>query len=119
MYTSGTARDLISRIITHHIICMRRSTEDVQISVEAVSTLQLSLFMSTTNWQQFCLIAVLCGVVFDVGYLRLQRKKRALPLPPGPPPLPVVGNVRGINTSSPWLTYTEWAHVYGTSSLYI
>ncbi|KAH7905082.1 cytochrome P450 [Hygrophoropsis aurantiaca] len=35
------------------------------------------------------------------------------PLPPGPPPTPIVGNVRGINASAPWLTYTEWAATYG------
>ncbi|KAF9230941.1 cytochrome P450 [Melanogaster broomeanus] len=35
------------------------------------------------------------------------------PLPPGPPPLPIVGNVRGINPNEPWLTYSEWSKVYG------
>ncbi|KAF9235266.1 cytochrome P450, partial [Melanogaster broomeanus] len=33
--------------------------------------------------------------------------------PPGPPPLPIVGNVRGINPNEPWLTYSEWSKVYG------
>ncbi|KAH0833179.1 cytochrome P450 [Lanmaoa asiatica] len=69
--------------------------------------------MSVSNWQQLCFAVVLCVVAFDVGYLQLQRKRRALPLPPGPPPLPIAGNIRGINTSSPWLTYTEWANLYG------
>ncbi|KAH7928413.1 cytochrome P450 [Leucogyrophana mollusca] len=36
-----------------------------------------------------------------------------MPLPPGPPPLPIVGNVRGFNVNAPWLTYTEWAAAYG------
>ena len=69
-------------------------------------------------WQQFCLVAIFCGVAFDIGYLRLRRKRRALPLPPGPPPLPIAGNIRGIDASSPWLTYTKWASLYGNSSLY-
>ncbi|KAF8558123.1 hypothetical protein OG21DRAFT_1504486 [Imleria badia] len=38
--------------------------------------------MSMSNWQQFCLVAVLCGVAFDLRYLRRQRKRRALPLSP-------------------------------------
>ena len=38
---------------------------------------------------------------------------RDRPLPPGPPGLPFVGNVIGINTEAPWLTYTEWANKYG------
>jgi hypothetical protein len=69
--------------------------------------------MSPSIWPQVCLVAILCGVAFDIGYLRLRRKRRTLPLPPGPPPLPIAGNIRGIDTSSPWLTYTKWASLYG------
>ncbi|KAH7908057.1 cytochrome P450, partial [Hygrophoropsis aurantiaca] len=32
---------------------------------------------------------------------------------PGPPPTPVVGNIRGFNVGAPYLTYTEWAAAYG------
>ncbi|KAF8549586.1 cytochrome P450 [Imleria badia] len=34
-------------------------------------------------------------------------------LPPGPPGIPWVGNVIGVNTTTPWITYTEWAKTYG------
>ncbi|KAF9237856.1 cytochrome P450 [Melanogaster broomeanus] len=30
-----------------------------------------------------------------------------------PHPLPIVGNVHGINAKAPWLTYSEWSKVYG------
>ncbi|EGO22103.1 hypothetical protein SERLADRAFT_362527 [Serpula lacrymans var. lacrymans S7.9] len=34
-------------------------------------------------------------------------------LPPGPRPLPVVGNIFGIRVNEPWITYKEWAQIHG------
>ncbi|KAH7912272.1 cytochrome P450 [Hygrophoropsis aurantiaca] len=36
-----------------------------------------------------------------------------LPLPPGPPQLPLLGNLLDINTTEPWTTYTAWREKYG------
>ncbi|KAH7928976.1 cytochrome P450 [Leucogyrophana mollusca] len=36
----------------------------------------------------------------------------AAPLP-GPTPLPILGNVLGMNAKEPWVTYAEWGTVYG------
>jgi hypothetical protein len=36
------------------------------------------------------------------------------PLPPGPKPLPVLGNILSIDAQEPWLTYAEWRDAYGT-----
>ncbi|KAG2150439.1 cytochrome P450 [Suillus clintonianus] len=35
------------------------------------------------------------------------------PYPPGPRPLPVIGNVMHISINAPWLAYTAWQKVYG------
>ncbi|KAN0092739.1 Cytochrome P450 [Tylopilus felleus] len=35
------------------------------------------------------------------------------PLPPGPPPLPIIGNVLGISPEEPWASYTRWGKTYG------
>lgn len=34
-------------------------------------------------------------------------------LPPGPPPLPIVGNVLHMPKEQPWLKYADWAKQYG------
>ncbi|KAG1857933.1 cytochrome P450 [Suillus tomentosus] len=43
---------------------------------------------------------------------RFERIAR-LPLPPGPKPLPIMGNFLQLNIARPWLTYTHWRKKYG------
>ncbi|KAH7923690.1 cytochrome P450 [Leucogyrophana mollusca] len=63
-------------------------------------------------------IAIL-GVVSSVAVLLAWKllhratNPSGLPLPPGPPGIPLLGNVLDINTAEPWLTYTEWREKYG------
>ncbi|KAG1804262.1 cytochrome P450 [Suillus subaureus] len=35
------------------------------------------------------------------------------PLPPGPTPLPIVGNVLSLDVARPWLTFNAWRSTYG------
>ncbi|OCH93695.1 CyP450 monooxygenase [Obba rivulosa] len=47
-------------------------------------------------------------------YLKSSRSSiSTLPLPPGPKPLPLVGNILDVPTTLPWRTYAEWAKTYG------
>ncbi|KAF9235567.1 cytochrome P450 [Melanogaster broomeanus] len=46
-------------------------------------------------------------------YLRKQKHLSPYPLPPGPPGIPLIGNVTGMNQDAPWQTYSEWAKTYG------
>ncbi|KAG2093328.1 cytochrome P450 [Suillus discolor] len=48
-----------------------------------------------------------------VQFLQKKRNTKGHPLPPGPPPLPFVGNAIGIDTDRPWLTYSKWGTEYG------
>ena len=49
-----------------------------------------------------------------LSILYVYRKTRpSEALPPGPPPLPVVGNIFQMPKEQPWLKYAEWAKQYG------
>ena len=52
----------------------------------------------------FCVILFLHAVL---------RSRRALPLPPGPKGLPIVGNVLDMSSKNQWLTYERWGKHYG------
>ncbi|KAL0958977.1 hypothetical protein HGRIS_014290 [Hohenbuehelia grisea] len=41
------------------------------------------------------------------------RSPSRLPLPPGPKPLPFIGNILEQPTEKPWLTYDQWCKQYG------
>jgi hypothetical protein len=47
-------------------------------------------------------------------YIVTRRKSASsLPLPPGPKPLPIIGNVHQAPKSYGWRTYREWSKQYG------
>ncbi|KAI6024702.1 hypothetical protein PISMIDRAFT_10470 [Pisolithus microcarpus 441] len=45
--------------------------------------------------------------------IRITSKRPALPYPPGPRRLPIVGNAFDIDLKEPHVTYTKWAKIYG------
>jgi hypothetical protein len=44
---------------------------------------------------------------------RALTRRKGLPLPPGPPPLPLIGNILDIPAEDYWLKYMEWSEQYG------
>ncbi|KAG1897549.1 cytochrome P450 [Suillus fuscotomentosus] len=67
--------------------------------------------MAPTLVLALALIALVSFVV--VQSLQKKRDTKKHPLPPGPPPLPFVGNVIGIDPDHPWLAYSRWGTEYG------
>ena len=45
--------------------------------------------------------------------VRDYQRRGGLPYPPGPRPLPIIGNLLGIPIESSWLAYTRLAKKYG------
>lgn len=76
------------------------------------------LFSSVTGTP---VAALLLGTLF-VAYLANKRawyrRSQGIPLPPGPTPWPIVGNLFDIPSGKlPWIVYSEWSAVYGMSRL--
>ncbi|KAJ3555937.1 hypothetical protein NM688_g2303 [Phlebia brevispora] len=44
-----------------------------------------------------------------VHYFSKARTRRRLPLPPGPKPWPIFGNIFDLPKDKPWVTYREWS----------
>jgi hypothetical protein len=54
-----------------------------------------------------------CGLTLFYISRRVLATPKSHPFPPGPPGLPWIGNVFGIDLNAPWVTYAEWAKTYG------
>ncbi|KAJ7080834.1 cytochrome P450 [Mycena belliarum] len=47
------------------------------------------------------------------------QRRGSLPLPPGPPKLPLVGNLFQMPSTLEWETYSEWSKSYGSDIIHI
>ncbi|ETW77249.1 cytochrome P450 monooxygenase 26 [Heterobasidion irregulare TC 32-1] len=59
-----------------------------------------------------CIILLIVPILLKIYYKR-RRNHPDLPCPPGPKPLPLIGNILDIPKRAPWEVYAEWANQYG------
>ena len=63
---------------------------------------------SFVTWLGVCLAGVAVYLIQRI------LKRNPAPFPPGPTPLPIVGNLFDLPTAKPWLTYVDWGKKFGT-----
>lgn len=62
-------------------------------------------------------ILVLLSFLVALRAVRDYRRRGGLPYPPGPRPLPIVGNLFHVPTEFTWLAYTRFAKDYGMNDV--
>ena len=79
---------------------------------QGISLLSLFASHAMSDWKTTGALVLGSVVVLYLGR-RVFGSRDTYPLPPGPPGLPWVGNIAGVDTDAPWKTYAEWAKTYG------
>ncbi|EJD50523.1 cytochrome P450 [Auricularia subglabra TFB-10046 SS5] len=64
-------------------------------------------------YDTFLLPFVCAAVLASVVFYSCRRGRGSLPLPPGPAPRPIVGNIADLPTDQEWVAYTRMAKGYG------
>jgi len=54
------------------------------------------------------IVLLLCASAATLVIYRRYRARSALPYPPGPKPLPLLGNLHQFPDSFEWITYDKW-----------
>lgn len=65
----------------------------------------------TSELTVLAVVASLCAIAYLSSKLRMTRRK--LPYPPGPRPLPIIGNALSIPTKQMARAYREMSYKYG------
>jgi hypothetical protein len=56
-------------------------------------------------------------IIILVFFVHRSRQRQARPLPPGPKPWPLIGNVLDMPSQREWVTFSDWGKSWGTTSL--
>ena len=80
-----------------------------------LSQVSFNMLAVTPNWMAIIILGVvLCIYRYDY---KCKGNPKGLPLPPGPTPLPIIGNAHQAPKDREWIRYTEWFGEYGIISV--
>ena len=71
--------------------------------------------MPTTSIPIIAASVILALVLWQLLSKKSRGNPQGLPLPPGPKPLPLIGNALDMPKDYPWKTFQKWCKQYGTS----
>ncbi|KAF7366049.1 Cytochrome P450 [Mycena venus] len=74
------------------------------------------LSLDTPSTVAICTILIILPTLYAV-HLRSRRPK--LPLPPGPPKLPLVGNLFDVPSTFQWKSYAQWSKQYDSDIIHL
>ena len=78
-----------------------------------LSQVSFNMLAVTSNWMAI----IILGVVLSIYRYKAKGNPKGLPLPPGPTPLPIIGNSHQAPKDREWIRYTEWFGEYGIISV--
>jgi hypothetical protein len=64
-------------------------------------------------------ILVLLSFLLVLRAVRDYRRRGGLPYPPGPRPLPLIGNLFHVPTEFTWLAFTRFSEEYGMNVVFL
>ena len=62
-------------------------------------------------------VSIVCATIVLSFILRRRNKRQRLPLPPGPPGLPILGNLFQVPATRLWEKALDWGKTYGRTTI--